>query len=68
MAITGAFGKKRESVLEEDTIMHLNKSGTHTLESGRTATVVTDERLREGDRVLIVPGEQNKLYIIGGAK
>lgn len=46
----------------------MSVSGNHVLASGRTATVVTDERFLKGDRVLVIADAKSKLFIIGGAK
>lgn len=67
MSVSAILNKK-DSPIEEDAIMHLSKTGTHVLASGRTATVVTDERLLAGDRVLVIADAKGKLFILGGSK
>jgi hypothetical protein len=60
---------KREFIyVYRDRIVSLGNDGRHVLESGKVASVLTDEKLKPGDQVLIIEDNRGKLYILAGRK
>ncbi|MBU1173570.1 MAG: hypothetical protein KKD44_28715 [Proteobacteria bacterium] len=52
----------------EDVIFIVRNNGNHVLSSGKVAPVLTDERLKSGDRVITVKDDQGKVFILSGKK
>jgi archaellum component FlaG (FlaF/FlaG flagellin family) len=52
----------------EDVIHIIRNNGNHILSSGKVAPVLTDERLKNGDRVITVKDDQGKIFILSGKK
>ena len=67
MGIMDLF-KKRKSPFSVGTITSLNNNGNHGVSSGEHTPVLTDERLKRGDRVIIVTDNKGKKFILGGYK
>lgn len=52
----------------EDVIYMLSNTGKHILSSGKSAGVLTDERLQVGNKVITVQDDQNRIWILAGKK
>jgi hypothetical protein len=68
MNLKKLIAKFYKSPFAEDTISYLSNDGRHIGTSGKVIPVLTDERLKTGDRVITVTDEDGKSWTIGGRK
>lgn len=60
--------QQNQSNIGTDVIEMLSNNGRHILKSGKVAMGLTDERLKIGDRVLIISDKRGNFYILAGGK
>ena len=59
---------KPKEVFKTATITLIGAGGRHVLDGGQVADALTDEKLRQGDRVRLIQDDKGKLFIIAGDK